>query len=335
MPSPDPGASTAEEQQRKGTKHMKAWRFTGTHDPMQSADLPEPQPGPGEVLVSVRAAGICHSDVGIFEDEKWLAQMAPPVTPGHEISGVVEALGDGAGGLAVGDRVTVLPVCPGRGTYGYDLDGGFGEKVIAPTAVVQPIPGHVPFELAAIVGPATTAYCGVLGTGRVQAGEKVGIIGYGGLGQLAAQFAVQSGAELYVAEINEALWERALQAGAKRVVRDITELASEGLHAVIDFAGFGTTTAGAVEAVGDRGRVVLVGMGLLESTINTYPLIKKQAQILGSSGGSDEDTADVVRWMADGRLSPAFEYTDWAGIPDGIARLARGEIRGRLVAMYS
>ncbi|WP_172332283.1 zinc-binding dehydrogenase [Mangrovicoccus sp. HB161399] len=151
--------------------------------------------------------------------------------------------------------------------------------------------------------------------GGILPGEKVGIVGLGGLGQFAAQLAVLNGAELYVAEIKEEDWDYARSLGAKKVVKDVAELEDEGLSLIIDLAGFGTTAAGAIEAVAPGGRVVLVGMGKLEATINTYSMIVKRVDQRGSIGGSKQDIAAVLDWMAQGKLVPKLETISWQEIP--------------------
>lgn len=75
---------------------MRAWHFVGTHKPFERVEIPEPTAGPGKVVIDVKAAGLCHSDVGIMEDEKWLANMKElPVVPGHETAGVISEVGEG------------------------------------------------------------------------------------------------------------------------------------------------------------------------------------------------------------------------------------------------
>lgn len=315
---------------------MKAWHFTGTHQPFVQVEVDQPTPGPGQILIQVKAAGLCHSDVGIMEDEKWLDIMSLPATPGHEIAGIVTAVGDAHTGYAVGDRVCVWPMGTAGKAYGYGRAGGWGEYVVADSEDVLPIPDCVEFQLAAAATDAgMTSYGAVMEAGKLQAGEKVGIIGFGGLGQIGARVAFLEGAEVYVAEPNEAVWDAAYAAGATKVVKDITELGDIGLSLVVDFAGFGTTTAGAIQVVGYEGRVVQIGMGRLESTIDTYPLIMKHVTLTGHTGGSREAIANVLKYMASGDITPSIELTDFDGIADGIDRLHRGEVRGRLVAMYS
>jgi len=116
--------------------------------------------------------------------------------------------------------------------------------------------------------------------GGAKKGMKVGVIGIGGLGQIAARAAVIKGCEVYAADISPAARELGKEIGIKQVFENITDLDAVEPELIVDFAGFGNTTAQALESVAKFGRVVVVGMGKLESTISTYSLIIKQAQIL-------------------------------------------------------
>ena len=84
---------------RKDAPHHESWQFTNTHEPLVLAEVDEPTPGPGEVLIDIKAAGLCHSDVGLLEDEGWLRTLAKrPITIGHEVAGVISGLGEGVTG---------------------------------------------------------------------------------------------------------------------------------------------------------------------------------------------------------------------------------------------
>ena len=299
---------------------------------MVKVEKPEPAVSGDKVKIAVQAAGLCHTDVGVLEDEKWLASIPNlPITMGHEVAGQIEEIGPDVTDFKVGDRVAIWPMLE---TPGFVIDGGFGEKIVTTQDALVKVPDGMPIELAASTTDAGMTSQGALTRGEIKAGEKVGIIGLGGLGQFAAQLVVLNGAELYVAEIKEDAWDYAKSIGAKRVVKDVTELADENLDLIIDFAGFGTTTAGAIEAVGMNGRVVLVGMGKLEAAINTYPMIIKKVDLRGSNGGTKEDIATVLDWVAKGELKPKIETITWEEIPEGIERLKRGEVSGRLVCVY-
>ncbi len=314
---------------------MLSWQMTGTGEPLRLTEVPVPEPGPGEVLVEVRAAGLCHTDVGILHDATWAERVGPfPLTLGHEVAGVVAALGPGAApAWSVGDPVAVNPA--GESRPGLGRDGGYGPYVVALTEDLVRIPDGLSFELAAAGTDAGRApYRAVVVRGQVGAGDKVGIIGLGGLGQVGARIAVLRGAEVYAAEPKESLWPMARDLGVHAVAADIRDFADAGLDVIVDFAGFGTTTAGAIETVRDFGRVVQVGMGRLESTISTNQLILKQVTLMGSRGGTVEDIAAVYAMFASGDLSPALEQIDHAGIPDALERLHAGGVTGRVVARY-
>jgi propanol-preferring alcohol dehydrogenase len=313
---------------------MRAWQMTGTGEPLRLTELPEPVAGPGEVLVAVRAAGLCHTDVGILHDAAWTERVGPfPLTLGHEIAGVVAALGEGVTGWSVGERVAVNPA--GTTRPGLGRDGGYGPLTVADPADLVRVPDGLSEELAAAGTDAGRApYRAVVVRGEVGPGDKVGIIGLGGLGQVGARIAVLRGAEVYAAEPKRSLWPMARELGVREVAPDIRDFADVGLDVVVDFAGFGTTTAGAVEVVREHGRVVQVGMGRLESTISTNALILKQVTLLGSRGGTVEDIAAVYEMFASGDLSPALEVIGFDDIPGALARLHAGEVTGRLVARY-
>lgn len=312
---------------------MKAWQMARTGEPLVLNDVPEPHAGPGEVVIDIRAAGLCHTDVGILHDPTWTERVGPfPLTLGHELAGTVCEVGEGVRGWSLGDRVVPVGDTPTR--PGLGRDGGYSAKCIAHPADLVPVPEGVSFELAAMGTDAGRApYRAVMVRGEVKAGDKVGIIGLGGLGQIGARIAVLAGAEVYVAEVKESVWPLAESLGVRQVASDIREFADEQLDVIVDFAGFGTTTAAAVETVRDFGRVVQVGMGRLESTISTNALILKQVTLMGSRGGTVADIAAVYQLFATGDLAPELTPIRFEEIPDALERLHRGEATGRYVAV--
>jgi alcohol dehydrogenase, propanol-preferring len=311
---------------------MRAWQFVGTHKAFERVDIEEPRAGSGKVVIDVKAAGLCHSDVGILEDEKWLATMKElPVVPGHETAGVISEVGEGVTDWKVGDRVAVWPMAE---LMGYMVNGAWEDRAEVSTDALIAIPDEVSFAQAAAATDAGMTSVGALSTAGVEAGMKVGIIGFGGLGQIGARVAKLRGADVYVAEVNESIWDRVREAGATRVAKSITEFADVELDVIIDYAGFGVTTADALQTVKSSGggRVVQVGMGRLESTIDTYALILGRKQIFGSMGGSKDDIVETMRHMASGDLQPAITEIDFEEIPAGIQQLMDGTSVGRLVA---
>jgi propanol-preferring alcohol dehydrogenase len=312
---------------------MKAWQFTNTNEPLVLNDVPEPRPGKGEVLIDIKAAGLCHSDVGLLEDEGWLQTLAKrPITIGHEVAGVISELGDGVSNWAVGDRVGICPTTE-AGAPGYVRDGGFSYKAVTPVVSLVRIPDGVSFaQGAAGTDAGMTSHHAVITNGQVGKGTVLGIIGFGGLGQIGARVAVLSGAEVHVAEVNEKVWPSARDAGVKDVKKSIKDFEDVKFDVIVDFAGFGTTTAEAIDTVDIGGKVVQVGMGRLEATISTASLILRKVTLIGSQGGTKEDVQGVYDYLATGKLEPTITEISFDEIPDGIGRLKRGEVVGRLVA---
>lgn len=314
---------------------MKAWQFTNTNEPLVLNEVPEPKAGKNEVVIDIKAAGICHSDVGLLTDEGWLSMLAKrPITIGHENAGVISEVGEGVEGFKVGDRVGVCPTTP-AGAPGYSFDGGFAPKMAVDAQALVPIPDGVDFVYgAAATDAGMTSHAAVITQGGVKAGDKVGIIGFGGLGQIGARIAVLAGAEVYVAEINESAWEMAREFGATDVKKSIKDFGDISFDVIVDFAGFGNTTADAVDVIRRDGTVVVVGMGKLEATISTKSLILNQCNLKGSNGGSKEDIAGVYEYMATGKLNPKTATIGFDEIPQGIEDLKNHTITGRLVATF-
>jgi propanol-preferring alcohol dehydrogenase len=243
---------------------------------------------------------------------------------------VVSAVGEGVTSLGVGDRVGVPSGLPNAN--GYYRDGAYAEKTTAIATAVVRVPDGLDFVTAAAGTDAgNVAHHAVVTRGQVRSGEKVGIIGIGGVGQIGARIAVVLGCEVYAAELKEDVWPIAAGIGVVRCVKDIRELADVGLTTIIDFAGFGTTTNGALEAVADGGRVIQVGMGRLVFEFNANPLIFKQVDLTGSMGGGVEDLQAVYDLMGSGLLAPKVTTWDFARIPEGLDELRRGTVQGRIV----
>lgn len=319
---------------------MKAWHFVAPGTPLELVDITEPIPGEGEVLVDIKAAGLCHSDVSIMKGVLDVTSKSPLVL-GHEVAGVVSRIGPGVTGVAVGDRVGLAfdRDAAMRGeidTPGVSRDGGFTMKTIGKAGFLVPMPEGVSFaQAAAGTDAGMTAYHAVKVAGQVGPGMKVGIIGLGGLGLLAARIAVILGAEVYAADPKASLWPKAQQLGVVDCVADVLELAPHGLDVICDFAGRGTTTAGAIEVVRSEGRVVQVGQAVRDATISIHALTLKAVELIGSLGGTGEDIADIYALIASGQLTPTIEIIGFDDIPAGLERLKVGSLEGRLVAEYS
>jgi propanol-preferring alcohol dehydrogenase len=316
---------------------MKAWQFTGTNKPLALNEIKEPKAGPGQVVVDVKAAGVCHSDVSALYDAGWMAGFPIlPRTMGHENAGVISEVGKGMDHWKVGDRVGLAPLFSDGDALGYGKwDGGFGPKLLATDDNLVKLPDEVPFDLGAMATDAgLTAYHAMMAVGGAKAGMKVGVIGLGGLGYMGARVAALSGAHVYGAEVNPETRKLKDEIGLTEVAESIDAFKGKGLELIVDYAGFGTTTATAIETLAEFGTLVQVGMGRLEATINTYPLIINQLSIKGSKSGTKADLKALYDLMKSGKLAPPINHITQADIPDAIEKLRAGGVVGRFVAMY-
>lgn len=310
---------------------MKAWRLTAAKEPLQLFDIPDPEADANEIVVDVKAAGICHTDVGYLDGTLTHVLGFTPITLGHEIAGVVSQLGRDVTGFEIGQMVVIPATVPGPGT---GTDGGFAERVKAFDYQVISLPDGIAWEQAAPATDAGMTSYHALKRGGVKAGTKLGIIGAGGLGSLAVQFANGLGAEVYVAETNRDAWDRIQALGVNGLAENIREFSDKELQVIVDYAGFGTTTDDAIETVSINGTVVQVGMGVDRADISTTAIMLKQVNYLGSLGGTNEDAAEVLEMMAAGKVSSEVEIVSFDDIDESIKRFERGEAtRGRLVAV--
>ncbi|UPK66399.1 zinc-binding dehydrogenase (plasmid) [Rhodococcus pyridinivorans] len=309
---------------------MKAWRLTAAHQPLELVEVPHPQAGPDQVVIDVKAAGICHTDVGYLDGTLTGILGYTPITLGHEIAGVVAAVGSDVSSFTVGQRVAVPATIAGPGT---GVDGGFADQVLAFEHQVVAVPDGVSWEQAAPATDAGMTSFHALKVGGVTEGTKLGIIGAGGLGSLAIQFAKALGAKVFVAETNRAAWDRIRGFGLDGLAENIRDFVDEELDVIVDYAGFDTTTPDAVETVAFRGTVVQVGMGTEHTTLSTTTMIVKQLSYLGSNGGTNEDCSEVLDLIAAGTVSSHVETVGFDDIAESIARFERGEANGRLVAV--
>lgn len=310
---------------------MIAWQFVGVGLPLVRVSLPDPTAQEGEVVVDVKASGLCHSDVGFMDGTITSLLGYLPIVLGHEIAGVVSQVGAGVDTLKVGQRVGIPAIVQSPGTA---RDGGFAEKVAVAADQCVLLPDAVRFEEAApAMDAARTAYRAISTNGLVSSGMKVGIIGFGGLGAYAVQIAIALGATVFVAEINNESWSAAKELGAKGVAESITAFSDQEMDVIVDFAGFGTTTASAIEAIRPRGRVVQVGLGKELATISAQLVTMKEITYVGSSNGEQAEAIAVLEMIADQKIKSNIIPISFGQIPESLEKLEHGGVRGRFVAI--
>lgn len=309
---------------------MKAWQFEGAGKPIALNEVLEPEPGPGEVVIDVQAAGLCHSDLMYMEVGEATMPFLP-MTQGHENAGVISALGEGVEGWQIGDAVGVCSsgVRPPLGMFTH---GGFADKLVADAPDLARVPAGLDMSAAALATDAgMTSYHAIVKVGGASTGMKVGVIGYGGLGQIGTRAAVLRGAEVHVAETKESVWDLAKEAGATGLVRDAAEWAGQEFDLVVDYAGFDTTQR-AVDAVKRGGTVVQVGLGRPTFTVATATILGKT--LVGSLGGTVQDIEEVFDLLLAREIEPVYTEIAFDEIGAGLERLRRNEVTGRLVARF-
>lgn len=240
-------------------------------------------------------------------------------------------------GFSVGDRVGVAlishPIEDGIFyAPGLAVDGGYAEQTVAHVSTLVAVPDNVSFAQAAVATDSVaTAYHAVRSSAEVRQGQTVGIIGLGGLGLNGVRVAALQSAKVYGVDINRATFVPARQMGAAGCFTDIAELKALHPDVIVDFAGTGSTTAAAIEAVRAGGRVVVIGLEAGTAEINISSMVMRSIQLHGSLGASKADLVEVYNLISAGDLRPTIEEVALSDVPAALDRLHRGEVTGRLV----
>ena len=326
---------------------MRAWRYTKPKSPLERHELPEPEPGPGEVVVKVRAAGLCHSDLHILDEDWPGATERTPLTMGHEGAGDVHSVGEGVTSVSVGDRVAVYgawpcgtcvtcrsgktSICPDRGQTGIGLDGSFADYVLAREVGVVRIPDGVSYEMAAVATDAViTPYHALITVGRIEPGEEVAVIGLGGLGLNGVQIAAARGARVIAVDPVESKRAAALERGAAEALPDLSPIQGRA-DMVVDFVGAETTLLAAQMAVRAGGRVVVVGLGPMMAQFIPIKLVVAETALLGSYWGTREELVECLDMIATGKVVPIVESHPLDTVNEQVDRLRAGQVLGRVV----
>jgi propanol-preferring alcohol dehydrogenase len=318
-------------------KKMKAARFYKVKEPLKIDLITVPEVGRGDVLVDIKACGICGSDIHIVY-EGVTPTSYTPITLGHEPSGVIAVLGQEVKGWNVGDRVTVNPfitcgkcincisgnsqICLSRRVIGIHTEGGLAEFLKIPAKNLIQLHENIPFDQGGIaVDAVATPYHAITSRGALKVGEKVAVFGCGGLGIHGVQIAKICGASLVIAvdTIDSAL-KRAKKVGADEVidprkdspVKKIKEMTGGmGVDLALEFIGLRETIEQAIGCIRIGGKVMVVGLG--PEIISLPPpttFVRTELSLLGSYGSTTSEIQNVIDLVANGKLNLSDSITE-------------------------
>jgi propanol-preferring alcohol dehydrogenase len=334
---------------------MKAAVVRSFGKPLVIEDVPVPEPGPGEVLVKVKACGVCHTDLHAASGD-WPVKPVPPFIPGHEAAGVVAKLGPGVTGLKVGDAVGVAwlhdacmrceycetgweTLCEKQHNTGYSVNGGFAEYVIASAAFAARLPAGVDFaKIAPILCAGVTTYKGLKET-EARPGEWVAISGVGGLGHVAVQYAKAMGLKVAAIDIAEDKLALARTTGADLAVNalagdavdKVVQATGGGAHGVLVTAVSTAAFAQALGMVRRKGTVSLVGLPPGEFPTPIFDVVLKRITVRGSIVGTRRDLDEAIAFAAEGKVHAEIAKAPLGDINEVFDRMKSGNIDGRVV----
>jgi propanol-preferring alcohol dehydrogenase len=321
--------------------------------PLRPADLPDPEPGPGQVLIRVGACGVCHTELDEIEGRT--APPRLPVVPGHEVVGEVAALGEGVDALRPGQRVGVgwiggscggCPaclagdenLCPEFRATGRDLDGGYAELMVVDARHAHPLPDGLddahaaPLLCAGAVGWRALRLCGL------QDGQRLGLTGFGGSGHLVLQLArhLYPGGEVFVFARDE---------GARRFARGLGAAWAGGtgdeppalLDAVIDTTPAWAPVVAALACLGPGGRLVI--NAIRKEDTDKEALLRldyarhlwHEKEIKSVANVAPRDIAGFLELAAAAGLRPEVELYDLMDANRALVELRTGPVRGAKV----
>ena len=331
---------------------MRAMQVSEPGGAFELVERDVPQPGREEALVRVHACGVCHSDV--FAKEGGFPGVSYPLVPGHEIAGTIASLGEGVKGWEVGQRVGVgwfggncaycepcrrgdLINCQNMEIPGITIDGGYADYVVVNARALALIPEELADEDAApLLCAGITTYNALRHSGA-HAGDLVAVIGLGGLGHLAVQFAVKQGFRTTAIARGAQKGELARKLGAHHYIDSTAEDPAEQLSklggarvvlsTVTDTAAMAATFGG----LAPRGRLVVVGASMEPMPIPPAALIGGSTTIAGHASGSSRDSEDTLSFSVLADVRPMVETLPLEQAGDAYEKMTGGDARFRMV----
>jgi (R,R)-butanediol dehydrogenase/meso-butanediol dehydrogenase/diacetyl reductase len=313
---------------------MLALRYHGNKD-LRLEDIPDPSPGPGEVRVRCRYTSICATDIEEWQyGPLWVQYGSPnplsgrsaPLVMGHEISGVIDSVGQGVAGWSPGERVVVnnvrtcgscfwctrsqQAVCPNMAVAGLSADGGLAEYMTWPADMIVRLPDSIPDEAAPLTEPAMVGVHAARRSG-VKPGDTVCVLGCGTVGLMTVQAFAASGARVIAVDVRQKSLNMArdlsadvtIDAGTNDVSAALLELTDGiGPDIVVETAGAADTPVQAIEWCRRGGTVVLVGIYSATPRVNFNDIVGVEKTVIGSVASSPGDMKLTVDLIARGKI---------------------------------
>ncbi|MBV9088011.1 MAG: zinc-dependent alcohol dehydrogenase family protein, partial [Acidobacteriaceae bacterium] len=308
-------------------------------------DVPLPTPGPGQVRVRVSCCGVCHTDLHIVEGD--LAFHKKPVIPGHQVVGVVDAVGSSTNMFKEGDRAGIVwlhstdatcaycrsgreNLCDNARFTGYDVDGGYAEAVVVPEAFAYRLPARFADEHAA---PLLCA--GVIGyrafrLSGAQRGQRLGLYGFGASAHIVLQVARHLGCEVHVFTRAQAHRKLASRLGAT-FVGDARDAASGSLDAAIMFAPAGPLVPESLRALRKGGTVALAGITMTPIPQMDYGLIYHERALRSVANSTRQDARELLEIAADIPVETSVTMFSLEQANAAIAAMKHSQIEGAAV----
>ena len=324
---------------------MKAMVFDGHSPVLQLRELPDPRPGPGQLLIDVRACGVCRTDLHVVDGE--LTQPKIPLVPGHEVVGIVCALGDGVTDFALGERVGVPwlgqtcghcafcargkeNLCDEPGFTGYTIDGGYAQRTVADSRYCFRLPTrYANIEAAPLLCAGLIGYRSLSMAGDAQ---RLGIYGFGAAAHIVAQVARYQGREVYAFTRpgDDAAQALARRLGAQWAGGSDAQ-APVPLDAALIFAPVGALVPAALRALVKGGVVVCGGIHMSDIPTFSYDILWGERRIVSVANLTRDDGRAFMQLADTFALDIATTVYPLAQANRALADLREGRLAGAAV----
>ena len=337
---------------------MKAAVVRTFGEPLTIEEVDIPTPGRDEVLVQMKATGVCHTDLHAAKGD-WPVKPKLPFIPGHEGAGIVAKVGEGVTHLKEGDSVGIAwlhdacgaceycitgweTLCENQNDSGYSVDGSFAEYAIGHADYVGRLPDNVDYKsIAPILCAGVTTYKGLKET-ETRPGEWVAISGIGGLGHVAVQYAKAMGLKVVALDVGAEKLALAEDLGADATVnaRDndaveqVMQLTGGGAHGMLVTAVSPPAFSQALRLVRRKGTISMVGLPPGEFPTPIFDVVLKRITLRGSIVGSRKDLAEALAFAADGKVKAHIHEKRLEDINSVFDDLENGKVDGRIVIPF-